>query len=55
MPYEIPVVFHNGSNFDYHFIIKELAKTFEREFERHWKKTEKYKTCSDPLEQKLQK
>ena len=22
---EIPVVFHNGSNHDYHFIIKELA------------------------------
>ena len=24
LPYEIPVVFHNGSNYDYHFILKEL-------------------------------
>ena len=26
IPNEIPVVFHNGSNCDYHFIIEELAK-----------------------------
>ena len=26
---EIPVVFHNGSTYDYHFIIKELVKEFE--------------------------
>ena len=25
-PKEIPAVFHNGSTYDYHFIIKELAK-----------------------------
>ena len=25
VPNEIPVVFDNGSNYDYHFIIKELA------------------------------
>ena len=30
---EIPVVFHNGSTYDYHFIIKELAKRFEGQFE----------------------
>ena len=28
-PKEIPVVFHNGSTYEYHFIIKELAKEFE--------------------------
>ena len=26
----IPVVFHNGSNYDYHFIIKELVEEFKR-------------------------
>ena len=25
VPKEIPITFHNGSNYDYHFIIKELA------------------------------
>ena len=29
---EIHVVFHNESNYDYQFIIKELAKELEREF-----------------------
>ena len=33
IPKEILVVFHNGSTYDYHFIIKELAEEFEGEFE----------------------
>ena len=32
-PDEIPVVLHNGSNYDYHFIIKELAEEFKGHFE----------------------
>ena len=32
IPKEILVVFHNGSNHEYHFIINELAKEFEGEF-----------------------
>ena len=32
MPNEIPVAFHNCSNCDYHFIIKELANEFEGKF-----------------------
>ena len=50
MPNEIPVVFYNGSNSDYHFIIKELAKLFEGQFECLGENTEKYKTFSVPIE-----
>ena len=41
MPKEIRVVFHNGSTYDYHFIIKELAEEFEGEFEFLVENTEK--------------
>ena len=43
MPNEIPVIFHNGSSYDSHFIIKELAREFEGEFECLGKNIEKYK------------
>ena len=43
MPNKISVVFHRGSNFDYHFIIKELANEFERQFEGITKNKEKCK------------
>ena len=39
---EIPVVFHNGSTYDYHFIIKELVKEFDGNFECLGENTEKY-------------
>ena len=29
VPKEIPIFFHNGFNYDYHFIIKELAEELE--------------------------
>ena len=29
----IPIVFHNGSIYDYHFVIKKLAEEFKGEFE----------------------
>ena len=32
VPKNIPIVFHNGSNYDYHFIIKELAEEFQKQF-----------------------
>ena len=31
VPKTIPIAFHNGSIYDYHFIIKELAKAYEKE------------------------
>ena len=46
---EIPVVFHNGSTYDYHFIIKELAKEFQGNFEYLEENTEKYVTLSVPI------
>ena len=30
---EIPVVFHKDSDYNYHFVIKELANEFEGQFE----------------------
>ena len=32
VPNEIPVVFHNSSNYDYYFVIKELGNEFEGQF-----------------------
>ena len=53
VPNEIPVAFHNGSNYDYHFIIKELANEFEGKFECLGKNTEKYKTFSVSIEKEV--
>ena len=50
IPKEIPVVFHNG-----HFIIKELAEEFEREFECLGKNTGKYITFSVPIKKEITK
>ena len=36
------MVFHNSSNYDYHFIIKQLAKEFKDRFEYLGENTEKY-------------
>ena len=55
VPNKIPVVFLNSSNYDYHFTIKELSNEFERQFECLGENTEKYKTCSVPIEKKLKK
>ena len=54
IPKEIPVVFHNGSTYDYHFIIKELAKEFEGNFECLGENTEKYITFSVPIKKKIE-
>ena len=49
IPKEIPVIFHNGSTYDYHFIIKQLAKEFKGNFECLGENTEKYITLSVPI------
>ena len=40
------MVFHSGSNYDYHFIITELIKEFEGKFICLGENTEKNKTFS---------
>ena len=48
VPNEIPAVFHNGSNYDCHFIVKE--KECEGQLEFLGKNTEKCKTFSILME-----
>ena len=49
VPQEIPVKFHNGSKYDYHFIIRELAEEFKGQFECLGENTEKYITFLIPI------
>ena len=53
IPKEIPVVFHNGSTYDYHFIIKKLAEEFKGNFDCLGENTEKYITFSGPIKKEL--
>ena len=55
IPKEIPVVFLNGSIYDYHFIIKELVKEFDGNFECLGENTEKYITFSAPIQKNVEK
>ena len=54
VPKEILIVFHNGSIYDYPFIIKELVKEFEGNFECLGENTEKYITFSVPMKKKIE-
>ena len=53
MPNAFPVVFHIGSKYDNHFIIKELENEFEGKMECLGEKTEKHKTFYVPLEKEI--
>ena len=55
MSNEIPVVFYNDSNYDYHFIIKKLANKSEGQFEPFWEKKEMYKKSFVPIKQEITK
>ena len=56
-PKETPIVFHNGSTYDYHFIIKQLAKEFEGQLSKEClgENSEKYITFSVPTKKDLGK
>ena len=40
VPKKIPIVFDNGSNYDYCFIMKELAEELKQQFTCLWENTE---------------
>ena len=49
-PKGIPMAFHNGSGYIYHFIIKEVAEEFEGQFPCVEENIEKYITFSVSVE-----
>ena len=53
VPKKIPIVFHNGSNYDYYFIKKELAEEFKKQFTCLEESTEKYITFTVPTEKEV--
>ena len=52
-PKKVPVVFHNGSTYDYHFIINKLAKELYVQLEYLGENTEKYITFSMSISKEL--
>ena len=53
LPKRIPIAFHNGPNYDYHFIIEELAEEFKKQFTYLKENTEKYVTFTVPIEKEV--
>ena len=53
LPKKISIVFHNGSNYCYHFIIKELPVKFKKQFTCLGENTEKYITFIVPIEKEV--
>ena len=54
IPRNIPVIFHNESTYDYHFIIKEIVCEFDGNFECLRENTEKYITFSVPIKKRME-
>ena len=53
VPKKIPIVFHNGSNYDYHIVIKELAEKFKKHLTCLRETTWKYITFPVPIEKEV--
>ena len=53
VPKKIPIVFHNESNYDCHFIIKELSE--KNNLIVFWENTEKYITFTVAIENRIYK
>ena len=54
-PNEVQMVFHNGFNYEYHFIIKDLAEEFHFQFECLRENTKKYVSFFVPIKKKKKK
>ena len=50
---KILIVFHSGSNYDYHFIIKELTEKFKKQFTYLGESNQTYITFTVPLEKEV--
>ena len=53
IPRKIPIAFHNASNYDYHFVTKELTEKFKKQFACLKRNTEKYITFTVPIEKEV--
>ena len=53
VPKRISIAFHNGSNHDYRFIIKQLAEEFKTQFTGLGENNEKYITFTVPIEKEV--
>ena len=53
LKYSVSKVFNKGLNYDYHFIKKELAKEFKKQFTCLGENTEKYITFTVPIEKEV--
>ena len=49
----LKIVFHNGSNCDYHFIIQELVEKFNKQFTCLGENTEKYINFTVSIEKEV--
>ena len=53
VPKRIPIALRNGSNYDYHLIIKELAEEFVKQFSCLGENTKNYITFTVPIEKEV--
>ena len=53
VPKKSSIAFHNGFNYDYHFIIKELAEKFKKQLTCLGENTEKCITFTVPIEKEV--
>ena len=53
VPKKNPTVSHSGSNYNFHFIIKEIAEEFKKQFTCLGENTEKHITSTVPIKKEV--